>query len=123
MTRPTYADLLLTFTPGASTNPSTTQINALITNLFKQAFSAIHEDYSVDNSYIDVDEIYSEIITCASDIANTWHKSMNLDSTISVPVMKLSDAARMNIINYARYKRGVFESVSIWNSTLDDSIQ
>jgi hypothetical protein len=123
LTRPTYTDLILRFTPSASTNPSTTVINSLITNLFKQAFNAIHEDYSASNSIIDTDNVYSEIINCASDIVNAWNNSLNSNAPTPMPALKLSDEAKMNIIHYSRTSRGVMDNVDIYNSSLDDSIQ
>ena len=87
MARPTYADLLLTFTPTASTKPTITDCNNIITALIKKAFFLVYKEvghYAVSDSYVDTEEIYSIVITRASSICNQFSKSMSVGSAPSI---------------------------------------
>lgn len=71
--RATYEDLLLTFTPGASTTPSSTYLANLITKLYKDAYAALGETYAAndadaEHAIIDTELVKMIIVNRASEI-------------------------------------------------------
>lgn len=82
MARVAYTDLFLGAVPTASTIPSITQIGAVITNLYKKAYSIMYGTalYSSDEStdtkgYIASDDCFAIIQSAASRICNQWQEA------------------------------------------------
>lgn len=122
--RPTYSDLLLTFTLGVSTNPSSTQAATLITELFKQAFIERNETYTTDtDTVLDTEAAYAIIKSEASRLLTQWSNSLRIDSQISTPVLYLSKDAVGKLKQLTKQKNSasmpIIDSVRLWNEDSD----
>ncbi len=84
VSRLTYTDLNISFTPGTETIPSISQIGVVITSLYKQMYSeyGVMSLYNINDANIadDVLELWKGIILDrASNIVETWAMKTNLN--------------------------------------------
>jgi len=98
--RALYSDLVLNFTLGDSTSPTSTQVAAVITQLYKDAYAAAYGagsyatyDASAEDDVIDTEGCKSIIIADAQDLVNRWSESFAPNSTKEAPRLRLSDEA------------------------------
>lgn len=121
MTRPLYSDLILSFTPGSSTNPSTTKIASLITRLFELAYGEINETYVAETAHtiIDTQNVYSAITADAQVIVETWYDAQKQNSQTRVARIELSQHTK-DVLHAATKKvRHLTKTVRLWNSESD----
>jgi hypothetical protein len=82
--RPTYADLILSFTPAATTKPTLTDVGNIITALFKKAFfyiyGAVGHYVALGDTYVDSEEVYAMVISRASSIVNQFSRALSVGS-------------------------------------------
>jgi hypothetical protein len=84
--RALYSDLILSFTPSATTKPSTTEIASGITLLYKNAYRIVGSVYaaysaSAEHSIIDTEECKTEIIAAATRIVQGIHDYVSIVSS------------------------------------------
>lgn len=121
MTRPVYTDLLLTFTPGTSTNPSSTQAANLITELFKQGFIERNETYTTDtDTVLDTEAAYAIIKAEASRLITQWANSLRRDSSVQSPVLYLSKDAIIKLKQLTKQKLTTTRSIVTNIGTMGD---
>jgi hypothetical protein len=117
MARVAYTDLLLSFDPTVSNViPDTTQLENIITLLYKRAYSIVYgigkysSDESTDNEgIIDSHDLFSIIQAEASRIGNGWDEaglSKNPTEVYKMPKMDFSKEAMNEIRNLVILKRG-----------------
>jgi hypothetical protein len=121
MARPIYSDLLLPFSLGSSTNPTSTQATNLIIELFKQAFIERNETYTTEtDTILDTETAYAIIKSEASRLITQWINSLKMNTQISIPVLYLSKEAitkLKQLVKQTNYSKApIIDNIRLWNS-------
>ena len=101
--RALYSDLILMYTPGAATKPSTTDLAAIITQYYKKVYAHYGEAYaaysaSAEHAVIDTEDAKGILISAASRVCNA------INSALHPPAM-IANAPRMPEIDLSQPER------------------
>ena len=133
MARLAYTDItFLNFSPDATDVPTTTQITALITNYYIQAYSFIYPigNYNVTDSdttdpqgIIRSDEFFALLKAEISDKVQQWHDSgMNSDGQlVKMPSFKMSKEMKDQLHDWMGKTVGRLENIRVYGSDYDDA--
>lgn len=118
MVRPTYTDLILLKSPSNGIEgASQTNLNNIITLLFKQIFNKYaHGQYdtyssSQDHPTIDTTDVYAIVIRKASEIGNAI-LDKNWDDTVKFPPLKFDDEDLSEILSAMNVSPITFDFVN-----------
>jgi len=101
--RALYSDLILMYTPGAATKPSTTDLAAIITQYYKKVYAHYGEAYaaysaSAEHAVIDTEACKDIVISEVSDYANAMNAALHPHAMIAnaprAPKLQLSKEGR-----------------------------
>ena len=96
VTRVTYSDLIMSFTLGTSTNPSSTSATNLILSLYKQAYIIMQGDltnYSVTDANLSdaiMNGVFAVIQSAASRILEEWSAALKLNTQAHMPTFSFN---------------------------------
>ena len=124
MTRVATTDLFLNFAIETTSFPTTTQGTAVITALYKHAYTIMYKagTYSDDDStdtdnLIDIADTFVIIQAEASDLIDMWHYS-GIDNPR--PIIELSAAAIKRLRDIKLTKLPYIDNVRLWGSDYGD---
>jgi len=101
--RALYSDLILVYTVGSATKPSTTELAAIITQYYKKVYAHYGETYAAYNAAaehptIDTEACKDIIISEVSDYANAMNAALHPPQMVNqaprVPRLHLSKEAK-----------------------------
>jgi len=123
--RAVSTDLLCNFTIAATSNPTTTQATAVITQLYKDAYLAVWRgnpayqayDAADEDIIIDTEEAKSVIIKEASRICQDW---FNSGRDIPMPALELSDGGVKDLRKMLLQRTDVITNIRVYGEVWDD---
>lgn len=123
------ADLLVGFTPGASSIPTTTQALAVITNLYKDAYRIVWGPgtYIVYNALapdaiIDTEDFSGFLIGCASARVQAWYEAgiSSNGQVVGMPSMRFTAEEKHELKTMLNRRTDRLTNIRLWGEEYDD---
>lgn len=123
--RAASTDLLTNFTIGATSHPTTTQVTAVITQLYRDAYLAVWRgnpayqayDAGDEDAIIDTEEAKGVVIKEASRITQDWFDS---GKDNPMPAFELSDGAVKDLRYMLMQRPERVSNIRVYGETWDD---
>ena len=129
-TRVASTDLLVSFTIGATSTPTATNVGKLITDIYKQCYTIAYGTghYSADETtdtltIIGTDDMFSFIMNYATMLTDLWHYA---GKDAPKPSFRMTKDDKEEVISIMFKKiaesTGMVRNISLWNEDVDSVI-